>query len=158
MQVADQQSANGANTGETPTREMRHNPVSVHERPSYSRNFKDLRQMISQVRIHTSQPTSPRSQGQTCGPGPVARKNPRFRGFCAGRGRARDRERPVIAGNAASARYFLCRPFWWSHNAVWWSGIRTEMPRGSGKFAWPPHWFAATGGRLGSRGAAATRL
>ena len=31
-------------------------------------------------------------------------------------GRARDRERPVIVGNAASARHFLCRPFWWSHN------------------------------------------
>ncbi len=42
---------------------------------------------------------------------------PPFPGFCAGCGGGRDRERPVIAGNAASARHFLCRPFWWSHNA-----------------------------------------
>ncbi len=101
FQVADQQSANGADTGETLTRETRHRPVSVHERPSYSRNFKDLRQMKSQVRIHIFQPTSPHAQGHTCGPGPVARKTPRFPAFRAGRSWARDRERPVIAGNAA---------------------------------------------------------
>ncbi len=52
-------------------------------------------------RILAPQPTRPRSQGQTCGPGPVARKPPRFPAFCAGRGWARDRERPIIAGKAA---------------------------------------------------------
>jgi hypothetical protein len=35
MQVADQQSANGADTGEILTNKMRHRPVSVHERQSY---------------------------------------------------------------------------------------------------------------------------
>lgn len=41
VQVADQQSAIGANMGETPTREMRHRPVSVYERRNYLRKFKD---------------------------------------------------------------------------------------------------------------------
>ena len=119
FQVADQQSAIGADTGETPTREMRHNPVSVHERPSYSRNFKDLRQMMSQVRIHTSQPASLHSHRPNSGLGPIARKPPRSPGFCVERGGGCDRERPVIAGNAAPAHYYLCRPFWWSHNPDW---------------------------------------
>ncbi len=110
MQVADQRSAIGANTGETPTREMRHNPVSVHERPSYSRNFKDLREMISQVRIHISQPASLLSRGPISGLGPNARKTPPFSAFCAERGRARDRERPIIERERGLSALFSLSP------------------------------------------------
>ncbi len=48
-------------------------------RSAHSKTVVRLR--VPRVRIPLSQPTSPRSQGQTCGPGPVARKLPRFPGF-----------------------------------------------------------------------------